>query len=484
MQRKHLRLLVHLTRGALLAVGSTAAATAAIWTWQPDWVDRADAWFVKQYVGRYRDRLDMIRGVTDPARQYEQLTALVNDLAGVRRQDRLADVVADCYLRLSQHEEARGDVAAAARWMLRSVEFDDHSLHNEVRLCELSYRLPEERADALSRLQALAQRHPGNPFVAPVLATLLARDDQPLEAAKVIASADDAMRSRLWTISWDAGTGIDRTTRRCETVPVYAGGELLLRFSVDEPIVGLSLVPPTFHCAVLEGLRLEVAGGRTIDLLPADATVQHMDVGRGRAATWGGSGPWVETRWREPIAAGTPLVVRARELRTPLRAFAAATTEPALVAWIDAAPAEHRDLAARLRRIRAITTASGQVQVFWAGRGEDFAAERSRAAQAIVLPDEAGGRFDVEVPLDTDAHVVRVDLPEGIGTAYGFERLVLAGGDGPIAIDAAAVDLHAANGCERRDGRYVVTGRDPYFVFTVPGAPQRLAAVMISGVAR
>ena len=48
----------------------------------------------------------------------------------------------------------------------------------------------------------------------------------------------------------------------------------------------------------------------------------------------------------------------------------------------------------------------------------------------------------------------------------------------------ARVELRGANGCERRDGRFVVTGRDPYFVFTVPGTPQRIATVAIAGVAR
>src|SRR5262245_32594700 len=185
MRRRHLQLLAHGARLVLLGVCGIAGGTAAVWTWQPDWVDAVDDACVRHFVTGYRDRLNAIAQLPDDrkARAYE---ALADDLSWVRRQDRLADVVEECYSRLSALAAAGNDLTAAVDWLARRVPSAAHDLLAASRLGALECRAPGMRDAGLARLQQLVATYPGHPTAVVALATAQADAERPADAAATL----------------------------------------------------------------------------------------------------------------------------------------------------------------------------------------------------------------------------------------------------------------------------------------------------------
>jgi hypothetical protein len=483
MRRKHLQLLAHGSRAFLLGICGIAGGTAAVWTWKPDWVDAVDDACVRRYVTRYRERFDAISREADAGRKARAFEALLDELAWVRRQDRLADIVDQCFAQLSALAEAGNDLTAAVDWMTRRVEFDDHDLLAAARLGALECRVPGRLDAGLQRLQQLVTAYPGHPTAVVALATAQADAGRPADAAATVQQALGALRSNLWTISWDAGTGIHREERRVETVPMREGDEQVFRFRIAEPLIGLAVFPPAFHSGLLEQPRLE-HGGAAIELAAGNAETFQLRAAAGRAATTGESGPALGLHWDTPIPADTPLVLRWRDTPLPELAYADALLHPAVAAWLDHAPAGADPQALqRLRCCRARAALVGGFQLFWSSGDTPFSGERHATARTVPVPLPDGGAFALTVPVAATADRVRVDLPDGVGVGYAFTRFDVRCGDRVVPIDLASVPLLLPHGVERRDGRLVVTDGDPYFAFALP-EPLRIDRIECAGASR
>lgn len=496
MRRKHVLLLANAARLLLLGICCAAGGTAAIWRWRPEWVDGFEAQLVQQHVRAPFDRLAELDKETDPARREAGYRVLLAELEHVRRQDRVADVVTGCYERLSQIAEGKGDLQAALDWTNEQTTFESgdglsparradlecRNVISAARRGDLECRIDGLRDEGIKDLRALNKKYPGHPIVGRTLVAGLLRADKVADAAAVLDAEIAAVRSNLWTISWDAGAGLDRMSRRVELMPVAEGKEMTFRFRVAEPITGLLLMPPAFHCGVLQHPRLEY-GADTIDLTNARTESYQLRVGEGRVVSVGDGGPWLAAHWEPAIPADTPLVVRFGEQPAPELSYAWCLTMPQLH-WLDSPPEGFdKELVRRLRTYRARAAASLDWQVFWCRADENFGGPRNRLQGLVPEPDAEGcsvaGRFAVGDDLDR----LRLDFPECIGVTYTLPKFELVLEDTKVAIDLATVEMLAPHNVERRDGSFVVTGPDAYFGFALPKT-LRVTAVAVAGVVR
>lgn len=486
MRRQHLRLLANGTRLLLLAVCGAAGGTAAIWHWRPEWVDAADDWLVHRHVESWRERARAIGAEADPTRQQEQYAALLRDLQFVQRQDRLADVVGLCLSELSRICEQRGELDAAAKWLEQRVEFDDHDLIAAARLGALECRVPDRRDTGLQRLADLCARFPGQPTATNAFVRALAEAGRPADAARALAEALKALQSRLWSLAWDpgTGTGIDRFERRVDLMPARDGADTVLRCNFAEPVSGLALFLPAFHAARMTLPRLETSTGRVVDFAKLRLETNELLVADGAMASYGGSGSSLAAAFTTPIPAGTSISIRLRETPWPQGAYDDALRSPALWNWLSAEPAPaDAELVATLRRARACAAATGDFQVFWSEAGQNPEASRCATRRTIPEPTADGCTFGVEWPIGAPAAFLRIDLPDGVGVAWELTRCDLRAGDKSTTIDLATAELRNPQSIERRDGRFHVTGTDPYFSVALP-APLTLDGAAIQGVAR
>ncbi len=484
MRRTRLRLLANCTRLLLLGICCTAGGTAAIWNWRSEWVVATDAWLQRRYVATFRERFDAITKVADHKQRADGCATLLAELDWVRRQDRLADVVGGCLQHLSSVAENTGDLVAAAQWMQRAVDFDDHDVLTANRLAGLECRIPEQRANGLARLTQLLRQFPGHPVLANSLAQNLAAAERPAEAATVIDNAMTALHSNLWTIAWDTGPGPNNFERRVETIASPEGDEIVFRFRVAEPIFGLQIFPPTFHSGRIDRARLRCGANRQIDLFAATTATYQLRIDGNAAATFGSSGASWTVHWDEPIPADTHLELFCREQLLPEFALEPALTTPQLGAWLDAppAPADESQLR-RLRRARARVGGAGDLQVFWCAGNATFDAAHSRLAQPVPTPTDDGCAFTGRFAIDAAVARLRLDFPDGVGTSYAVSTFALTLPDRTLAIDLATIELQTPHNVERRGDRFVVTGGDPYFTFTLP-TETTIRDIAIAGDAR
>ncbi len=486
MRRHTIRLVASCARIALLGMCGAAAGTAAIWTWRGEWVDAVDDALVASRVRSYAERVTALAATADVAQRERGYRSLVGELDWVRRQDYLADVLRDSYSALATLEEQRGNDAAAYAWMFQWVRFDEQDVMAATRLAELECAWPDYRQAGLDRLTALSRRYPGHPVVVRALAKGLITSGRWLDSCRALEDGALALRSKLWTIGWDVGGGIDLAARRVDTVPVREGDESTFRFRVAEPIVGMHLQMPTFHSALLQRPRIEVAGGRVIDLIEAQQQISEVCIDRGVAITNGGGGPYLVARWDPPIPADTALAIRWCEVPIYELAYASALIDPALAAiYQPNATADPADLAllerTRMRRARAAT--SGQWQVFWCLQGGQFGDAQSRIETLVPIPDATGCTYSRTFAIGGAADVLRLDFPEAAGVTYTFAQFDVQLAGRTLPIDMAAVPLLAPHNLERRGDAFVITGPDPYFSFALP---ERLdvVALKMAGTAR
>lgn len=189
----------HAARGVLAVLTLLAVATAMIWQWQPDLVDRFGDYVTDRRTNECQTRLNrarrQLRDGDDAGRR--ALTKLIDELDAVRHGDRLYPVKREGAKVLAGYLADQGDWKSAAKLSERWVAWDDHDITARLSLAQACLQIAERAAEGRAELAELFKMAPESDEVASAYVSCLIADDKPADALLAIQEFLSSQRSRF-----------------------------------------------------------------------------------------------------------------------------------------------------------------------------------------------------------------------------------------------------------------------------------------------
>jgi hypothetical protein len=480
MRRRTARKLANLGRLAGASACALGAAIAVVWHQSPKAIAAIESRLHRALTAPVQRRHEAARGERNPDRQEKLLRSLLDDLAGVQRQDHLASTVKDCQLRLADLAERRGDLAGATAWLRECVTCDDHDVRTMARLGDLLCRQPATQREGFEVLFALDARFPANPNVSPVLVRSLLAAGRTGAAIDALAAAAAEPQSNYWYVFWD--TGRDFEVHHARMVPSSQTESLRLRFDLVDKCSRLRFILPRFSSMTLtEPSVTVVAGGHahTIDLLGPAARMHQVERSADRIEAIGHYDARIDVDLPDLPAGPWEVTLSATRKARLSTLLAAPTVTPAMGALRDELAA--RGDAAGLRLLqswRNVALTGQRMDCYFREASSSFDGKR-RIGAALESPGD--DTIAVHFPIGKPAAVLRVDLPAGArGVEYRWRKLTVVVDGEERAFDPATMPLLGTYELTREGGIFVATGDDPYFWFAAPPGRQ-IDAVLLEG---
>ena len=470
--------LFNLLRATLLALAVLAVLVALAWRYAPQQIDRMDGWIVAHYSGAYQQRLRAARAQvgTNPRAAITQLEGLLDDLAGVKTQDRLAAVKRKAFSALVGVLDDLEDYPAAQRWARQWTLFDERDLKARVRYAMLLGETVATRADGVARMAKLYQRIPEVKMVALGYASLLDRAGAIGQAQAVYEAYSDAVDKRdagslrpMAEVFWDYGKGFSVRTRvQAVAVTVGAGRDGI--FFGNQPGVRRLRLDPVASLFEPRLFLWDASGEHRVDLAAQRLSLHDMRTSDDGGLLVDGSDPYLV--WTLPPAwTGKPLslLLTGRLDERPAWLIEADAGSPAGAKGPrpDKPGAASSGTLADGRSARAVSLpalVNYPLELFWRDRDQPFSAQRKLRVPPGMKTQDGVTVLDARFELAARAAFLRVDLAPLPGFAYRLDGIE-ARADG----DDYATRVIRRHDLVERDGWLTVTASDPYIVFALPG---------------
>lgn len=297
---------VHLGLALLLVLTIAAMATAAVWNFAPELVQRVDNKWVTWHTSTIQNRIDELREQSKiaPQKAARGLEALRRDLSGYEKADRryplrrrALRLLADLYFTRERPEDAEpvgGEL----------VKLDKNDIGTRlwygVRLS--NYGTTEERG--LKELRQLFEMVPEAGVLARSYVEALIRLDEPRLAARALSKhveralrPDQSMEALegSWQVWWSSSSEFERN----QSVLVQAqeqGGSLQLQFDIPEGAKTIRLDPPPRSRFASGAHRATLDRNGVLEpwTIPMDKVALHdMFMDEAMAYTFGDVDPYV-----------------------------------------------------------------------------------------------------------------------------------------------------------------------------------------------
>lgn len=452
-----------------------------LWHRSPTTVQAVEQRLFAALTGPLQQRIDAAFAEQDAAVQERRLREVLEDLAAVQRQDRLAPSVVACKLRLADLADARGDHEQAVGWLRACVAFDDHDLPAMSRLGELLCRKSATASEGFALLQGLDARFPANPDILPALARSLIGAGRTDVAFAALAAAEAEPQSNLWYVFWDTGSEFD--VHHACLVPSQQDGSLRLRFDLLDPCRRLRFVLPRFSSMSLLEPRLTIVAGELahgIDLLGPAAWGHQVEKRPDRIEALGFRDAHLDVDLPDLTPGGWEVTLSAIVRTRPSSLLSRATVTPAMREFATVLAERGDEIGARrLRVMRNVAHTAQRMQCFFRRAGESFGPDRVRDA---VIDSPGDDTLSVAFTVGEPAAALRIDLPDAApGLEYRWRSLVVVVDGKEVALDPSTMPLLGMRHCERGPGAFLATGDDPCFWFDAPPG-QTVDAVRLTGV--
>jgi hypothetical protein len=464
----------------LLALSACAGLVAWVFAYRPQWVEALDAYIVARHVAPAQAALAHAqRPDLSPAAVVALLQELRDDLATVRKGDRLAPSKRAAFAHLHRTQLAAGDAEAALATAQAWQAFDAFDLEAKLAAHDALLRLPNGRVQAEAVAAELFAVAPDREaYLLPHLRHALVRHDHAAVAAMFFAHlaaggtpvGGDPIQG--WQLFADDGQGFDPVHRaplqvRCD------GDELALTFApplltrrmrlcfpsgaaltlhdvrfVVSALVGSFEVPlqdlpqRTGHVFVTTGLRVE--GNRVgVEGHDEPALLWWLGPGAGLPSTW-----VLRARCAPALAPWLVEVLALAAVGHAGRTLLASTAVTDARAQARYRAARQAVLTRAVVRVHAGAGALPDAPVL--ARGDDGASFRVRFARGehetvrLVLPQVAGTELRLHAPFSLRERV----LPDSTLRADG-DVFRAAGADAVLVLqlrpdDPATIELQGA----------------------------------------
>jgi hypothetical protein len=484
MPRNATRLLVHGLRGTAALVALLALATAAIYRWQPAWIEALDQALEDR---RFRGReLELAAAAalarTDPEQAALPLQRLADDHRGFGPGDRQEAIYAVATQLLAHTYVVQGKPARAEELLAPLSAARPQDLPLRLQLTDLWQQLPGTRARAETALAELFALLPEEQAVAPRLVGLHASTSSWLQAGLTLAGHLDAVRPWIFELAYETDPpGIAGLQRARLLVSLAPDGALLARVRLPADVSRVRIELPRRGWFQVRAPELRLRG-RPAPVRP-DPPAPGADLTADGDA-WrclGGIAPqlWLSLAppTSEPTEGELRLQLEALP-QEPLRALLLAPSGEQMLAALERAG--HTGAAATLRRHRSWFAFAAGVGLRWRSAGQPFDDTRVRVAMpAFRVPRADGIDFAVVLPLDAACDQLRLQLPPHPGIAFELDRIVVAGPEGEIDLDPRGSALDAAD-LEPAPPAFRVRGPDPWLALVLP-AQRRVGTVRVQG---
>ena len=512
-----LRQLAHTARGILIALTLLAGATAGVWRWRPDLVDRADTYLTNRHFNQYQSRFYEARRLLrdDKVAGHLALEALIEELESFRRGDRLYPVKRDSVelltTSLAEDEQWQRAAAWSERWINWGLprdkkqvnEKDDQDKEEESKkettkdvTARLSFaraclHLPDQAQTGRDELAALFHMVPESGDVARDYVSSLVESDQ---AAQAFQSIREYLR---WQQSRFAG--------QCEFTYEKDGGLHVLHGSPFQQSDGtwhwsvelhtganrVHIRLPQFEISQIRNPRLLVWNSATDEnLIVEEAVAELTDSIRRDSGTWTvvGSDPDAALSTSNAVVSWSiPSELQSEHIVVSL----AGDVVPRYPDWIvmalglqkftpeqvasDTSVQEDADLVNRFRLFRSDILRQCRLGLSWQSSG------REQAQWAPVGGTTLGNQthFDVKFVIDGSPPDLELRLPVISGAVFRLTKIELVDGETVIEVDPETVE--AVSGTEKTADALQINSDPAVVLLPLPAVLMRIGHVRVEG---
>ncbi len=216
---RFLKRIGHIVRMLLLFVSLFGLLAAWFWVYQPKRVVKLDDKIKARHLEPYQDRLRaaqtlMAEGSPDGRTSLE---ALLHDMDGVRKGDRLNQIKENCFLELEKAYQLPADSAQLIALYENWAAFNDRDLRPQVGLAKVQLTLPEFKEQGMATLTDLFNRIPDAPLIADAYGSIILEKGSAAEYFGHFLRQREELRQNAiandWYFYWNTGKGFQRNGR-------------------------------------------------------------------------------------------------------------------------------------------------------------------------------------------------------------------------------------------------------------------------------